>query len=133
MIDLLNVNPGEIFTHSIVYLFGFCHNYTVPSVEVIDKNGVSIAWSIVNNYFKVLNLLLVFFSFVNKYIFIPVLKAFVRLEYGKNEIILKTDNCKLKIILFRFVNSNQNKHIRVLYVVCEGIKYLSLTLIIDYL
>ena len=53
MIDLLNVKPGEIFTQSIVYLFGYCCNFTAAKIEVIDEFGLSIIWSITNSYFKV--------------------------------------------------------------------------------
>lgn len=54
-------------------------------------------------------------------------KAFVRLVKGKNEIMLKTDNCCIKMILFRSIIyenlSNETikneKKVRVLYVICS--------------
>jgi hypothetical protein len=53
MIELINIKEGEIFDHSIVYLFGICINYSKPTIEIIDSIGNSITWSINNNYFKV--------------------------------------------------------------------------------
>ena len=70
-----------------------------------------------------------------------MLKAFVRLGYGRNEITLKTDNCSLKIVLYRYLinpvfrpitcekslSRNEaeplqlnNKVVRVLYVICKN-------------
>jgi hypothetical protein len=60
-------------------------------------------------------------------------KAFVCLDYGKNEITLTTDDCLIKIVLYRYLMCQNyypiqneipqfqvnNKMIRVLYVVCK--------------
>ena len=58
-------------------------------------------------------------------------KGFVKLEYGKNEINLKTTNCAINIILFRLafnpsirLGNKIEQHdepniVRVLYVVCK--------------
>lgn len=128
MIDLLNVKPGEIFTQSIVYLFGYCCNFTAAKIEVIDEFGLSIIWSITNSYFKVKN-----YSIINNYnslslkkFYLSIQKAFVQLKYGKNEINIKTDNSKIRIVLFRLKNygeneeNSSNNHVRVLYVICKG-------------
>ncbi len=56
MIELINVKPGDVFSHSIVYLFGFCSQATPTNqIQVINhKNDSAIVWSIVNGYFKVI-------------------------------------------------------------------------------
>jgi hypothetical protein len=75
MIELLNCKPGDIITHSIAYLFGYCKTSALNSIiETIDQNGIALKWSIVNNYFKV-KFNLCFFSFLisNKYIYINII------------------------------------------------------------
>ena len=53
------------------------------------------------------------------------LKAFVRLKYGRNEIVVKTDTCSLHIVLYRNTllaysdNQEHVKTLRLLYVVCQ--------------
>jgi hypothetical protein len=75
MIELLNCKPGDIITHSIAYLFGYCKTSALNSfIETIDQNGISLKWSIVNNYFKVkLNLCSFSVSISHKYINYSVL------------------------------------------------------------
>ena len=56
MIELINAKPGDIFSHSIAYLFGFSSQNTPSNkIEVINhKNESAIVWPIVNGYFKVI-------------------------------------------------------------------------------
>lgn len=103
MIQLLNVKAGDLFYHSVIPLFGKCDDYE----QFISIGGRQ--WKIENNYFK----------------------GFVKLEYGKNEINLKTTNCAINIILFRLafnpsirLGNKIEQHdepniVRVLYVVCK--------------
>ncbi len=53
MIEFLNIKAGDLFSHSIVYLIGYCVNFSTPLIKITDEFGDSISWSIVNNYFKV--------------------------------------------------------------------------------
>ncbi len=45
-------------------------------------------------------------------------KAFVQLEFGKNELTLKTDNCTLKFSIYR-IPKNTSRFLKPLYIVCH--------------
>ena len=53
MIELINTKEGEVFSYSIVYLFGKCIDFAEPSIEIIDSTAISIKLTIINNYIKV--------------------------------------------------------------------------------
>jgi hypothetical protein len=53
MIELLNLKPGEIINHSIVYIFGFCKFHNKHMIDVTDSNQVTKTWNLRNDYFKV--------------------------------------------------------------------------------
>jgi hypothetical protein len=52
MIEILNLKPGDILSHSIVFLFGKCST-NVPSIECTNSNNESIVWNTNNGFFKV--------------------------------------------------------------------------------
>ena len=53
MIELLNTKPGDIYSQSIIQLFGQCFDNQAEEITVINTNGLSTQWKITNNYFKV--------------------------------------------------------------------------------
>lgn len=52
MIEILNLKPGDVLSHSIAFLFGKCLNH-ISSIECIDTTNESIIWRTNNGFFKV--------------------------------------------------------------------------------
>jgi hypothetical protein len=55
MIEILNLNPGDFFAHSIAYIFGKCHDSS-NEIQLTDAIGETIKWKVRKFHFKVKNL-----------------------------------------------------------------------------
>ena len=122
MIELKNIKAGEVFYHSVIQIFGFCSDDS-ESVTIINTSRVFTATSrIYNNYFKVIHEFTDFF--IHEFYKQLILKVFVKLKFGKNELVIKSNNCEITVILYRLRYGIGNessivKKVRVLYVVSK--------------
>ncbi len=64
MIELLNIKPGELIEHSIVFLFGIVQYCTDLSIKVTSELDAT-QWPIKNGYFKVEHGFNISFSVIN--------------------------------------------------------------------